>query len=94
MPWIKALNHTAEAIQAALESAMEYFGTHKDEVFKTITRENVSYFASLSLLEEIKFKVYFTHPYSSWEKGTNECHNRMLRRIIPIGKRISDYTPD
>ena len=37
-------------------------------------------------------KVYFAHPYSSWERGTNECHNRMLRRFIPKGKSISEYS--
>jgi IS30 family transposase len=31
-------------------------------------------FAELSKLENGGIKVYFTHPYSSWEKGTNECH--------------------
>lgn len=92
--WIKAENHTAEAIQAALEQVMAYFGTQKNEVFKTITGDNGSEFANLTLLEDGRLKVYFTHPYSSWEKGTNECHNRMLRRFIPKGKSISDYTAD
>lgn len=92
--WVKAKNHTAEAIQAAMESVMEYFGEQKNEVFKTITGDNGSEFANLSMLEDGKLKVYFTHPYSSWEKGTNECHNKMLRRFIPKGKSISDYTVD
>ena len=92
--WIKAENHTADAIQAALESVMEYFGEQKNEVFKTITGDNGSEFANLSLFEDGKLKVYFTHPYSSWEKGTNECHNKMLRRFIPKGKSISDYDAD
>ncbi|MBQ2286048.1 MAG: IS30 family transposase, partial [Clostridia bacterium] len=35
-----------------------------------------------------------THPYTSCEKGTVECHNRMLRRFIPKGKSIDDYTAD
>lgn len=35
--------------------------------------------------------VYFTHPYSSYEKGTNEKHNGLIRRFIPKGRRISDY---
>lgn len=64
--WIKALNHTAEAIEVVLESVMKYFGTHKNEVFKTITGDNGSEFANLSLLEDGKFKLYFTHLYSSW----------------------------
>ena len=35
--------------------------------------------------------IYFNHPYSSWEKGTNEGHNGLLRRFIPKGKSISCY---
>lgn len=92
--WVKAENHTAEAIQTALKAVMESFGEQKSEVFKTITGDNGSEFADLSLLEDGKLKVYFTHPYSSWEKGTNECHNKMLRRFIPKGKSISDYDAD
>ena len=92
--WTIVENHTAMAIKAAIEKIMGSYGTHKGEVFKTITGDNGSEFANLSLLEDGKLNVYFTHPYSSWEKGTNECHNRMLRRFIPKGKCISDYTPD
>ena len=35
--------------------------------------------------------MYFTHPYSSFEKGTNERHNGIIRRFILKGKRISNY---
>ena len=38
--------------------------------------------------------MYFTHPYSSCEKGTNERHNGIIRRFIPKGKRISDFDID
>lgn len=92
--WIKAQDHTAEAINEALQEVMSCFAEQKDQVFKTITGDNGSEFAGLSLLEEGELKVYFTHPYSSFEKGSNECHNRMLRRFIPKGKSISDYTAD
>ena len=92
--WVKARNHTAEAINEALQKVMSYFAEQRDQVFKTITGDNGSELAGLSLLEDGKLKVYFTHPYSSCEKGSNECHNRMLRRFIPKGKSISDYTAD
>ena len=92
--WVKAKNHTAEAITKALQQIMSQFADRKDQVFKTITGDNGSEFAGLSLFENGSLKVYFTHPYSSFEKGTNECHNHMLRRFIPKGKSISDYAAE
>lgn len=70
------------------------FGEHLSDVFKTITADNGSKFAELSAHESENTKIYFTHPFSSWEKGTNECHNRMLRRFISKGRSISDYSID
>lgn len=57
------------------------------EQFKSLTTDNGSEFSSLSLIESIAedVQVFFTHAYASWEKGTNERHNRMLREFIPKG---------
>jgi IS30 family transposase len=38
--------------------------------------------------------VYFAHPFTSCEKGTNERHNGIIRRFIPKGKRIDSYTAE
>ena len=38
--WVKARNHTAEAINEALQKVMSYFAEQKDQVFKTITGDN------------------------------------------------------
>lgn len=32
--------------------------------------------------------IYFAHPYSSWERGSNERHNGLLRRLISKGTPI------
>jgi len=30
-------------------------------------------------------QMYYAHPYASWERGSNENANRMIRRLIPKG---------
>jgi IS30 family transposase len=34
--------------------------------------------------------IYYTHPYTSSERGTNEGHNGLIRRFIPKGKSMDD----
>ena len=80
--WVKAKNHTTEAITEAFQQIMSQFADRKDQVFKTITGDNGSEFAGLSLFENGSLKVYFTHPYSSFEKGTNECHNEPINLFL------------
>ena len=92
--WLKVRDHSAEAVDEALENLFKVFGDQYREVFKTITADNGSEFANLSGLDDRGIGVYFTHPYTSCEKGTVERHNRMLRRFIPKGKSIDDYTAD
>lgn len=63
------------------------FGEQFSQVFKTITGDNGSEFADLFTIEsETDTKVYFTHPYSSFEKGTNERHNGLICRFIVINR--------
>ena len=89
--WIKVKDHSSLAIDETLQNLMNQFGNKKSEVFKSITGDNGFEFANLSKIENNGISAYFTHPCTSCEKGTNECHNKMLRRFIPKGKSINDY---
>ena len=39
-------------------------------------------------------EIYFSHPYSAWERWTNERHNGLSRRFIPKGKPIKSISAD
>ena len=66
--------------------------------FKTITCDNGSEnldFEGIersALIKHKRTKVYYAHPYSAWERGTNENTNKMIRRFIPKGADIGKYT--
>lgn len=91
----KIPNKGASAVNEGLTSLKSEYGDQFDRVFKTITSDNGLEFSDLSKLEETgKTKVYFTHPFTSCERGTNERHNGLLRRFIPKGKRIDGYFID
>jgi IS30 family transposase len=44
--------------------------------------------AAFSLASDIE--VYFAHPHSPWERGTNENTNRLLREYFPKSTDITD----
>ena len=92
---VKIAGKITAAVMAGFEKIKKYFGSKFSDVFKSITTDNGSEFAELSNLEEdSKTLVYYAHPYSSWEKGSNERHKRLVRRFIAKGERISDYGID
>jgi len=60
---------------------------------RTITTDNDLLFERHRELEELlHIKIYFCHPYHSWEKGTIENTNGVVRRDIPKGSDISRYS--
>lgn len=41
-----------------------------------------------------RFKVYFAHPYASYERGSNENKNRLVRRTFKKGKLVESLTDE
>lgn len=58
-------------------------------VTKTVTMDNGKENYNHQQLRHIGIDTYFCDPYSSWQKGSNENHNGILRRYIP---KKTDFT--
>ncbi|GMM18078.1 IS30 family transposase [Lactobacillus amylovorus] len=84
---------TAASVMSAFQTLHKQYSEHWNEIFKTITTDNGSEFADLSNLEEVSNTlVYYAHPYTSCDKGTVERHNGLIRRFIPKGDYINNYS--
>lgn len=91
----KLPNHTAKEVVNAIDLLQNKWGSLFRRVFKTITVDNGSEFALCEELEKNeRTKMYYCHPYSSWERGTNENINKMIRRKIPKGTNFDDMTDE
>lgn len=87
-----------ENVVAQLDALERRLGDRFPLVFKSITVDNGSEFQDCEAIERSIFggkrtKVYYCHPYSSYERGTNENLNKMLRRFFPKGTDF-DQVPD
>lgn len=83
----------------ALDRLERKLGDSFPEIFKTITCDNGSEFANWAGIERSVRKgnkrrttVYFCHPYTACERGTNENINRMIRRRFPKGTDFGKVT--
>lgn len=96
---IKVEQATQEAIRGAIDRLEKEYGVEFKTKFQSITFDNGVEFLDwksleISVVNEGKQRVmiYFAHSYSSWERGTNENQNRMIRRFIPKGVDIADVS--
>ena len=58
---------------------------------KSMTYDNGTEMAKHELItKKTGMNIYFAHPYSSWERGTNENTNGLIRRYLPKGTNFSE----
>ena len=86
--------HTSEEVVKALSRVGKRFKENFAEIFKTITVDNGSEFNNYEgMKDSLKkkgddFDIYYCHPYSSYERGSNENQNRLVRRHYPKGSNF------
>lgn len=96
---IKLKDKKASSVVHALNMLEKRFGSRKfREKFKTITVDNGVEFLNSAGIEKSRYSkgnrttLFYCHPYSSWERGTNENINRMIRRFFPKGINFDEVT--
>lgn len=88
-------NTVIKSIKKIKKLYPEINGFKLEDIFKSITFDNGVEFSKWKDIEKILHTtVYFAHPYSSYERGTNENGNKLLRIFLPKGCNINDYTDE
>lgn len=89
---MKLPNGKASSVVRALNRLERQYGESFSETFLSITCDNGSEFSDWEALDQSCLKgkerrttIYFCHPYTACERGTNENINRMIRRRFPKG---------
>ena len=86
---IKLPNRKRNTIRAALSKLF-----HGADL-KSITTDNDIAFTCWRELETLlNTRIYFTHPYHSWEKGLVENTNRWIRCFVPKRRDIATVTQE
>lgn len=90
---------TQKEVIAALDKLERKYRGKFQEHFKSITMDNGCEFldsqgieASCLNLSNKRTTCYYAHPYSAWERGSNEVANKLIRRFVPKGINISRLT--
>ena len=89
----KLPNRRAETIRAVFDQLERKHPDFRERI-RSITTDNGPEFLEYeklcrSIHGGARFQVWYCHSYAAWEKGSNENHNRMIRRWLPKGTDLS-----
>jgi IS30 family transposase len=85
----KVSNKTAEQVRDAIIKDL----TPYQIKVKTITFDNGKEFAEHARIDQsLKSTTYFADPFASWQRGSNENFNGLLRQYIPKKRPLSTVT--
>jgi len=86
----KLLDRTATRTRRKIEALLAPLPADKRH---TMTFDNGKEFAEHEILaERLGLEVFFAHPYASWERGTCEHTNGLLRQYYPKGTDFADVS--
>jgi IS30 family transposase len=83
---------TKEAFRQCVEDLLAPLPQH---LKRSLTLDNGTEMADFEELEKhTGLTIYFAHPYHSWERGSNENFNGLLRQFFPKGSSFAGTTTE
>ncbi len=78
---IKMPYRSASSMEQAIRKLYKFL---PETAFQSFTTDRGKEFSCYPVIEEeLKIPVYFADPYSSWQRGSNENSNGLLREFFP-----------
>jgi len=95
----KLRDKTQSSVLKAIRGIEKHYNACRfRRIFKSITVDNGGEFLDFEALEASEFskqqrtQIFYAHPFSSWERGSNENANRMIRRFVAKERDIKHFT--
>ena len=87
----KVSNKISDLVGAAIIKALRPFEAR----VKTLTYDNGKEFCSHAEIDQALGSTgYFARPFASWERGTKENFNGLLRQYVPKNRAMADITDE
>ena len=87
----KVESKNSELVAEKICKALSKYKNH----VKSITFDNGLEFAAHEMISKtLKCKIFFADPYSSYQRGTNENTNGLIRQYFPKGSDFDKYSKD
>lgn len=87
----KVINKTADLVGSAIITKLSPLAP----IVKTITFDNGKEFAGHGKIDAaLNSTTYFADLFASWQRGSNENFNGLLRQYIPKKRRLSTVTDE
>jgi IS30 family transposase len=87
----KVSNKTSAAVSSAIVGKLQPLAAR----VKTLTFDNGKEFAGHAYIDEkLQSRAYFARPFASWERGSNENLNGLLRQYIPKKRSMSTVSDE
>ena len=96
---IKLKDRTQKSVISALDKLEKEYKDKFSLIFKSITVDNGVEFLDMESLEKSVYNkqskrttIYYAHPYCSWERGSNENNNKLIRKFIKKKTDIKNFS--